>query len=381
MSQDFFTYFIYTLLPIILISLALFDNRLSNIHSFRNESISYIIRLIIIFVFVFIVGLRFNVGRDYSGYASWYKEFIFSGKFPVDNDFGFVALNKFLFVLNAESFWLFVVLAFGQIYFLLKTTDSIKHLRPWVFFFYFTLLLFFTGMNAMRQTLAFLIFVYSISAYNNKNYLKFAMLALLGFSFHKTVLIPLVILPFVHYMWYGPRLIQFGILLMSSIILPSFVNPLIELVSPFINILGYDYYVENIDHIQEISEETRRGSGTSHVLFFLIDAIIIYFFNRLTDTYPTKFFKQFYGYFFIGLILSRLFANNFILSRVADYFIFFRVYILALLISIVFLKRDGALNKLFSQVLGLILIGLIAFYYRAIMNNAADVAPFKFIFS
>jgi hypothetical protein len=76
-----------------------------------------------------------------------------------------------------------------------------------------------------------------------------------------------------------------------------------------------------------------------------------------------------------------LFADNFILARVADYFIFFRVYILTFLISLAFLKRGKTLNKLFSPVLGLILIGLIAFYYRAIMNNAADVAPFKFIFS
>jgi hypothetical protein len=160
-----------------------------------------------------------------------------------------------------------------------------------------------------------------------------------------------------------------------------FFNSLLEIVSPVINLLGYSYYLENIDYMQEISDELKRGDGTSYILFFLIDTLIIFLSDKLSETYSTKLFKQFYGYFFIGLILSRLFADNFILARIADYFIFFRVFILSYLTFYIFRIDETKFQKIHVPVLTVFLIGLIAFYYKAIYNNAADVAPFKFIFS
>ena len=381
MSQDPFTYVVYTILPFIFISLSLFDNKLNSTPSKKWKSISGLITFLLIFLFVFFVGLRFEVGRDYKGYSQWYQQLVHTGKFPVDNDFGFISLNELLNWLNAETFILFLIIAFLQIYFLLKSTEPIKRLRPLVFFFFFTLLLFFTSMNAMRQTLVFFIFVYSINVYNEKNYLKFFLLILIGFSFHKTILIPLIILPLIHYKWYGSRVFQFGILTLSSWFLPMFFNSLLEIVSPVINLLGYSYYLENIDYMQEISDELKRGDGTSYILFFLIDTLIIFLSDKLSETYSTKLFKQFYGYFFIGLILSRLFADNFILARIADYFIFFRVFILSYLTFYIFRIDETKFQKIHVPLLTVFLIGLIAFYYKAIYNNAADVAPFKFIFS
>jgi len=381
MTQDPFTYLIYTVLPLIFISLTLMDNRVDALKSDRKRTISTLITLLLGFVFVFFVGLRYEVGRDYHGYSQWYRELVYTGIFPVDNDFGFISLNKLLYALQAETFWLFVVLAFLQIYFLLKSTEPIKRLRPLVFFFFFTLLLFFISMNAMRQTLAFFIFVYAISVFNDKNYLKFSVLILLGFSFHKTILIPLLVLPFIHYKWYGSRSIQFVILVLAYWILPTFFSVLLEIVSPLVNLMGYSYYLENLDYMQEISDELKKGDGTSYILFFIIDAFIILLSNKLFETFPTKLFKQYYGYFFVGLILSRLFADNFILARIADYFVFFRMFILAFLVFYVFRVDRSTLQKLHIPILAFILIGLIAFYYKAIYNNGSGISPFKFIFT
>jgi len=236
-------------------------------------------------------------------------------------------------------------------------------------------------MNAMRQTLAFFIFVYAISVFNDKNYLKFSVLILLGFSFHKTILIPLLVLPFIHYKWYGSRSIQFVILVLAYWILPTFFSVLLEIVSPLVNLMGYSYYLENLDYMQEISDELKKGDGTSYILFFIIDAFIILLSNKLFETFPTKLFKQYYGYFFVGLILSRLFADNFILARIADYFVFFRMFILAFLVFYVFRVDRSTLQKLHIPILAFILIGLIAFYYKAIYNNGSGISPFKFIFT
>ncbi len=380
MDTDFSTYFVYTIIPLLVIYLCSIDNKFLKLNTnFRNEGTS-IFSIILIFVFVFFVGLRYEVGRDYSAYSGWYKQLVNTGVFPVNNDFGFIWLNKFLSFLNAEAYWLFIIIAFLQIYFFQRATRIIKQFRPWIYFFFFTLLCFFMSMNAMRQMLAFFILVNVLQLYNDKRYFQMILLAFIGISFHKTILIPLIILPIVHLKWFGPRLIQFLILISATWLFPPYFNLILEYVSPFINLLGYDYYIENLDFMKEITDENKRGDGTSYILFFILDTFIILYFSKLSETFQSMWFKQFYGYFFIGLVLSRLFQENFILARIADYYILFRLFILAFLSFYIFRISKSPFQKLERPFMSLLIIGLVAFYYKAIFNNAADISPFKFIF-
>lgn len=335
----------------------------------------------LIFMYTLFVGLRYNVGFDYSGYAGWFKELKNTGNFPVDNDFGFVWLNKFLVNYGFESYSLFLIIAFLQILFILLFLNRLSLLRSWYFYFYFTSLLFFVSMNAMRQTIAFLIFGYAVQIFYEKKYYKTFFLALLALSIHKTAIIVFVLLPFLKFEWFKNVKIQIGILFLSVFILPSFFAVVLNYFTPVINVLGYGYYVENLDYMKEITDENKAGEGLSVFLFFFVDLFIILYYNKLKSVFKNSDFIKFYNLYFIGLILYRIFTDNFILARIADYFIFFRVVILSFLMHYIFAISLKTKEKVVKPLAVIICLGMLLFYYKAIYNNAAGIAPFQFYFN
>lgn len=333
-----------------------------------------------ILVYSLIIGLRYNVGRDYVGYTDWFKELRHTGQFPVDNDFGFIWLNEILVNLGLESYMLFIIIAFLQILFLLLSLRKISFLGSWYLYFFFTSLLFFTSLNTMRQTVALFIFMYCIQLFENKKYLYTCLLSILAFSMHKTVIILFVLLPFLKFEWFKNVKIQGTILFLSVFILPVFFSVILDFASPIINLLGYNYYIENLDLMKEITDENNKGDGLSVFLFFFIDLFIIFFYNKLKKQYSSYNFVMFYNIYFVGLILSRVFAENFILTRIADYFISFRVLILAFLMVYIFNTTKAFKNPFIKPIAVVICIAMLLFYYKAIYNNAGDIAPIQFIF-
>ncbi|MFV8322667.1 EpsG family protein [Flavobacterium sp. LB3P21] len=376
------TYIFYTLFLILCI---LFSNKLisKKIGANNNFEIDFTRPGIYFFMLMYslVIGLRYNVGRDYEGYTRWFKELSRSGHFPVDNDFGFIWLNQFLVEFGFESYSLFIVFAFLQILFLLLFLKSIPFLRSWYFFLFFTSLIFFVSMNVMRQTLAFLIFMYCLQLFYQKKFLKTFLLGLFAFSMHKTVILPFILLPFLKFEWFKNVKAQIIILFLSVFILPRFFNIVLEYFTPLINLMGYDYYLENLDLMKEITDENKRGDGLSIFLFFFMDLLIIIFYEKLKEKFNNFNFIPFYNLFFVGLILSRVFADNFILARIADYFIFFRVVILAFLMFYIFNVLKYPFNRIVKPLAIVICLAMLLFYYKAIYNNAADIAPIQFIFN
>jgi ABC-type dipeptide/oligopeptide/nickel transport system permease subunit len=76
-----------------------------------------------------------------------------------------------------------------------------------------------------------------------------------------------------------------------------------------------------------------------------------------------------------------MFADNFILARISDYFIFFRVIIIAFLMLYIFKISKYSEKKTLKPLAVAICLAMLLFYYRAIYNNAADIAPIQFIFN
>lgn len=381
--EDIFTYFFYSifLLGVLGLSQKLLKEKYNYLDGiielkFTNPGIYFFI-----LIYSLIVGLRFNVGRDYYGYSGWYKELQNTGIFPVDNDFGYMWLNQILVDSGFESYVLFIILALLQITFLLLALKSIPFLRTWYFYFFFTCLLFFVSMNAMRQTLAFFIFFYCLRLFHQRKWFLLVLFTLLAISMHKTVVILYVLIPFLKVEWFKSTKLQILILLLAVLILPTLLSELINFISPLANLLGYNYYLENLDYMKEITEENKRGDGLGKYLFLLIDFFIILFYSRLKTEYKSSNFISFYNLFFIGVILSRIFAENFILARIADYYIHFRVLILAYLMYYIFNLGGGSYNKIIKPVALVLCVGLLIFFYKGIYNNAGDIAPFQFIFN
>ncbi|MDP5199624.1 EpsG family protein [Flavobacterium sp. DG2-3] len=378
--EDTATYVFYTLFPILVIvffKIFVKEKRINNRVELDLNVPGFIIPVLF---YTLIIGLRYNVGRDYAGYTQWYKELKYTGNFPVDNDFGFVFLNKFLVNFGFESYSLFIVIAFLQILFLMLFLKSIPFIRYWYLYFFFTSLLFFVSMNAMRQTLAFLISMYCIQLLNKKNYYTLFLMAILALSIHKTVSLLFILLPVIKIEWFKNVKKQIVFFLSAVFILPKFFMILLNYLNPLINLLGYNYYMENLDMLRDYTEEHMVGEGLSVFLFFFIDFMIIIFYNRLKESFKKYYFIQYYNLFFIGVILSRMFKGNFILERISDYFIFFRLIILSFLMLYIFKVLKKSETKIIKPIALLVCIAMLLFYYRGIYNNAAEVAPIQFIF-
>jgi hypothetical protein len=333
---------------------------------------------LIIVIYSLLVGCRYDVGVDYMGYLGWYNKVRLTGNFPVENsEIGYVWLNEILVSIEAHYVFLFIIIAFLQIFFLLKAMERYNFLLPWYFFFFFTSLLMFSSMNIMRQTIAYFLFFYTITLFLDKKYWQVALLVLLGASFHKSILLFVWVYPLLRYDWFTNRYIQIGALVVVTFIASQWISIIIEYASPIINLLGYQYYIENIDQMNEITKDTSSGSGFGKYLLFFIDVFIIFFSTRIKIQYHKVHIHSFYNLYFLGAILERVFAENFILSRTNDYLVNFRVLLLSFVCFHIFKNKVPFFQRV---VAGLIVLSMLSYFYRGIDNSAAKCAPFSFFF-
>ncbi|GAA4450644.1 EpsG family protein [Nibrella saemangeumensis] len=334
--------------------------------------------IILILLYTFLIGCRYYVGIDYKAYLEWYLELRNTGIYPREIEFGYEFLNEVLNYVNAHFAFLFVFIAFCQIYFCYKALEKFPFIIPWFIFFFFTYLLMFSSMNIMRQSLAWFVFFYALNLAMEKKYGWALLCIFFGFSFHKSILIGVIFYPVLHIDWFRSRNLQITLLLIVTALASVILNLLLAAAGPLVSAIGYDYYVENLDEMQEITEENKVGAGTARALYFILDFAIIWFSPQMKESFKKYDFYKYYNLYFLGALLDRLVYDNFILARTNDYLLNFRVLILAFLFFFLFNSRS---QKMIKKVIGYtISFMMIAFFYRAIYNKAAETSPFRSIF-
>jgi len=376
------TYIFYTLLMVFMIFLSLpsvqpangRDGILSNSEPYRYWGGNIVLLIVL---YSFIIGCRYFVGIDYEAYREWYLELQQTGIYPREIEFGYEGLNYLLYYLKAHYAFLFIILAFLQILFFYKSLEKFSFLIPWYIFFFFTYLLMFSSMNIMRQTLAYFIFFYALNLAINKQYLRAVLYILLGFSFHKSIVIGVALYPFLGSDWFKNKYVQIGLLLVLTAFSKQILDLALQIAAPVVSVLGYGYYVDNLDYMYEITEEGAVGAGTARILFFILDMSIIWFSVDLKEEFKSIDFYKYYNIYFLGALLDRIVYDNFILARTNDYLLNFRVLILSFLCYYLFKSTADRVPKI---ILGsTIAVMMMAFFYRAIYNSAAQTSPFNFI--
>lgn len=376
------TYIFYTLLMVFMIFLSLpsvqpangRDGILSNSEPYRYWGGNIVLLIVL---YSFIIGCRYFVGIDYEAYREWYLELQQTGIYPREIEFGYEGLNYLLYYLKAHYAFLFIILAFLQILFFYKSLEKFSFLIPWYIFFFFTYLLMFSSMNIMRQTLAYFIFFYALNLAINKQYLRAVLYILLGFSFHKSIVIGVALYPFLGFDWFKNKYVQIGLLLVLTAFSKQILDLALQIAAPVVSVLGYGYYVDNLDYMYEITEEGAVGAGTARILFFILDMSIIWFSVDLKEEFKSIDFYKYYNIYFLGALLDRIVYDNFILARTNDYLLNFRVLILSFLCYYLFKSTADRVPKI---ILGsTIAVMMMAFFYRAIYNSAAQTSPFNFI--
>ena len=332
---------------------------------------------ILIGVYSIIVGLRYNVGKDYSAYLDWFKQYQAVGYYPVENsDFGFVWINKLLIVTHAHFSLLFIIIAFLQIFFLFKSLDYFKFLTSWYIFFFFTLIIMFNSMNLMRQTISYFIFFYTILLFLDKKYLWMFLYLFLAVSIHKSILLFVWVYPFLKYDFYKNRYVQLGILFSAFIIGSHFLEVFASSVSRITDMMGYQDYTSKVDKLTKASKGFEGGSGLAKYLFLLLDVFIIVNSTKLKQRFSNYHIVPFYNLYFTGAIMESLVSSNYIFLRAIYFLLDFRILILSFL-CFYYTEDKKPLNVVS---LSLIVLLSLAFFFNSIDTAVAGCAPFNFVF-
>lgn len=292
--------------------------------------------ILMLLLFGFIVGVRWDVGVDHLAYLDGYKTIIKYGEFwgrEDDMEVGFLLISKLFAFFNIHFSLYFAFWGIMQMLFLYLTFKNNKYLYPFIGLILILGPLFLSWNNGIRQTLATCIFMYGSQYIVDRKFLKYLLWVFIATLIHKSAWIVLVF-------YFIPRdrviinnrLIQLSILLFSIFL--GFNKFWIDNLTRFGDILsfiGYEGYANNIDLI--INEEVNKNFGVKTISLLVIYTIIILFSKHILKAYNDKRLILYYNLFFIGVCLYYiLFNTSHIFLRMIYYFdlvlLTFNVYLL-----------------------------------------------------
>jgi len=149
-------------------------------------------------VYIFFIGLRFEVGGDWSGYLVIFEDAKYLpwfGEKAIFYDLGYYWINKLAITLNQDIYFVNFCIAIIFVSCLFAFCNKLKnpYLGLSVAFPYLTTVI---AMGYVRQAAAISFEILAILALAEKNKLKFVIYLFFAFLFHKTVifflLVPLV---------------------------------------------------------------------------------------------------------------------------------------------------------------------------------------------
>lgn len=175
-----------------------------------------------ILVFAVITGLRYDVGLDFFNYYDGYVEQNVAEMSWDKYEPGFALLNKMLHCLQLPTFFLFMSIAFLQIFFFYKVFEDKPYMLSIGVFFLFTMGQVFGMMNIMRHFIA-------------------AMIVLSGFryAFYKTTVWKFILCVICAALFHYSAVITLPVALFSLFIRPTFLDKRWVMLSIFIVVVMF----------------------------------------------------------------------------------------------------------------------------------------------
>lgn len=333
--------------------------------------------LIAISLFVLLIGCRYNVGQDYMLYMQTFLDSKNDvNEFWVRNYAGTFELAFSIFIrfcnsLGLPYYFLFIFIAFIQIYFLFKYSKQSGAVFPFIIFFYITCY-FQDSMNVMRQFCAFMVILNSIVFIKEKCFYKFLLCMMVAFCFHRS---SLILLPFYFFINKPLNLrislqivILFTIFFSSNIFYSYLANTIFPKIEVFLlsQNIGDAYYFSNADVF--LTEKVKGGFGIASIIALLSDFLIILNSNKLKSKYKINIE---YNLYFIGVIFFYIQNLSVTIYRLNLYFITFKFIMLGYLLF-EFIKCK-------KYPLSVFLVAIyIAWYVNGIFRGA-NMSPYTFI--
>lgn len=328
--------------------------------------------LLSILVFVLFAGLRYDVGVDYMTYLDIFKSFSsdYSNKHLAlyeysRYEYGFISIvilcSKFGLGPNA----IFAVFSLIQISCVFYVFKDDRKILPYIGLALIAGGGFFMWMNAVRQITAFTLFLVSAKMLYRKSYALSVVFALSAWLMHKSAVLfyPALILfpvfknklPSVKFQ----LIIFFTSILLSNMQVWNYFSDFITSVLAFMGDFGERY---SSDSILDINSDLNFGLRAALILS--LDFVAILYSNKMSRV-NEKSFNYYYNIFFIGVIMSHLFANNHYLTRFTLYFSSMSFIIYSYLLSYLSSNKGGK-----NQFVKIILVVFLLLYlFRTIQAD------------
>jgi hypothetical protein len=348
------TFFIYNLILLISVFFA-----------WISENTKHYEKLFITFSFftiLIISCLRFDIGYDYDHYAHTFKEVYYNTIYNTD------ILNRislYYWICRLFSFsskgYIFVIgiYSFFTLYFLFNALTYRKILSGGIFIFV-TYNMLFVSFDQIRQTLAIVIFIYSIKYVEQKKLKSYLFYMLLACTVHLSAI---AVLPF-----YFINKLEKPKLRIWAVIIPIFIfgyySGLWEAIrEAFFKIIPYyNFYAQYQNQLN--SAKLNSNIGVAYLV--VVSLLLLWLLkkhNKPIFFYTTAF----------GLIFYLFASNNLNLWRFANYFLFYQ----AISIPVVIQQN----KNIFSLIRIFFVFTALIIFQMNIMNSPRGTSPYQSILS
>ena len=279
--------------------------------------------LFILFLIGLFAALRdVRLGTDYAGYVDFYEYILEHGEFMpgplIGVEPGWNYLNLWLAKLGVPHSIFFGCVTVITWYFFIKGSYEYQFLLPLMFFFVISTGFFFWTISGLRQSIAIMVFFYSIRFIKEHKIKNYVLTLLLASFFHVSIVL---LLPF-----YFIKNLKYNrnISLLLFLVSLGFVgtNLFIIVGEQLLKIFGHLEYLNFYTHYLENSEKTKivETSGTN--LGFLIKSIftfyILYQGEKTLHCKPEL--NTYFLLFSLYSILNNLFFSIELVARLLNYF-------------------------------------------------------------
>ncbi len=306
-----------------IVSMMFFAHMINRLQSktYHHKIGMFISYVVILLIFSFFSGVRFDVGVDHLEYYRSYRQAEYFQYVSSKTEWLFNVLTLFFSNNGIHATVYFGTLAFIQLFFVLMAFKEQKYILPFLFFTLLTSGAYFMFMNAIRQMIVFSFFLYSIRFIEQKKILAYVGFLFISFFIHRSVLI-LAPVFFLRNDYFKNRFIILSIIAIALVL--SYVdwwNYLINYIEQGIILLGYDDYSEKLRFHIELRENVFNRS----IRFYLplLNCILVVLYSKnLKSYFKHSFFIIIYNVFVLGTIFWLLSYNNPLIQRPFIYFIF-----------------------------------------------------------
>lgn len=351
---------IYVLVAVVTVCLGLLINnqclKLNNRIS-RQQMLNGL-SLVFIFLVLFAVSAcRLNVGNDYAKYVE-FMHLVNCDAF-VPTEVGFNTLVKVIYGISGFENYLLVFAVFAAATVLLFLVAIYQQADDFgfSFFLFMTLGYYFQSLNTVRYYLALAIALYAIPYVLRKEWMKFVFLVILGATFHKSLLVVLLLYFLASVNWKKWQLAVAALFCTTFFFLQDFYLKVVVFLYPT---------YENTEYLE---------GGTSYVNIARCLAVLLFSLIYYKKVVKEDERNRFYFYCNLGALVLYVCCSFLpVISRIGYYLTITHIFFIPALIAGI---KNEKLKKFFKA--GVILAGILYFvlFMRRAGADGLRILPYE----